>query len=196
MTSPPTTYAVHDEDTSFCSNCKQLLSQLDSQVERQAYLKRDLSSLASALAEEEDMRASVEQDKEALEEDVADITSALFSALNQILMDEVTDRDGLVQINRETNGKLVQVLDAWDTRDARLKQVKGLLVELDSAVHTSAHVSHTMSHRYSQPPMNATLSRFTSRSSTSSGSHPLRYSIDQPSPVDTNTIRIDGFILS
>ncbi|OBZ87596.1 Rab-3A-interacting protein [Choanephora cucurbitarum] len=195
----PTTYAVHDEDTSFCSNCKQLLTQLDAQVERQAYLKRDLSALASALSEEEDIRSSLEQDKEALEEDVADITSALFTSLNQIFMDEVTDRDGLVQTNRETNGKLDRVLDAWDLRDSRLKQLKDLLIELDSAVHTSANASGAISRRYSQQQhTSATISRFTARSSTSSGSHPLRFSVDQQSQYrcDNNTIRIDGFVLS
>lgn len=202
----PTTYAVSDEDnTNFCSNCKQLLSQLDSQVERQAYLKRDLNSLASALSEEEDTRSAVEQDKEALEEDVADITSALFQSLNQILMDEVTDRDGLVQIHRETNGKLTSVLDAWDTRDLRLKQVKDLLVEMDSVVHQSANASCTFSRRYSQqqqispaPTPNTAVSRLAGRSSMT---HPLRFSIDQQitqyhNQRQDNTIRIDGFILA
>jgi hypothetical protein len=209
----PTTYAVNDEDnTNFCSNCKQLLSQLDSQVERQAYLKRDLSSLASALSEEEDIRSAVEQDKEALEEDVADITSALFLSLNQILMDEVTDRDGLVQIHRETNGKLTCVLDAWDTRDLRLKQVKELLVELDSVVHQSANASCTFSRRYSQqqqtqhqqkspvlaPTTSNAVSRLTAKNSMT---HPLRFSIDQQVSQyhhqrQDNTIRIDGFILA
>ncbi|KAI8643439.1 hypothetical protein BD408DRAFT_482075 [Parasitella parasitica] len=206
----PTTYAVNDDQdhTSFCVNCKQLLSQLDSQVERHAYLKRDLSSLASALSEEEDIRSAVEQDKEILEQETADITSALFLSLNQILMDEVTDRDGIIQIHRETNGKLSQILDAWDTRDARLKQVKDLLVELDSVVHQSANASCTISHRYQQqqqqqinqqksPALTPTTSnyRLTSRSAMrlpsldSSSSSSSKYH-------DTYTIRIDGFVLA
>lgn len=218
----PTTYAVNDDQdhTSFCTNCKQLLSQLDSQVERQAYLKRDLSSLASALSEEEDIRAAVEQDKELLEQDVGDITSALFLSLNQILMDEVTDRDGIIQIHRETNGKLAQILDAWDTRDLRLKQVKDLLIELDSVVHQSANASSTISRRYSQQqqqqqqphqqqqqikqhkspvptPTNSNY-RLSSRSAMrlpsidSSGSSSMHHSRHH----DTNTIRIDGFVLA
>ncbi|CEP08927.1 hypothetical protein [Parasitella parasitica] len=204
----PTTYAVSDDQdhTSFCTNCKQLLLQLDSQIERHAYLKRDLSSLASTLSEEEDIRSAVEQDKEILEQEVADITSALFLSLNQILMDEVTDRDGIIQIHRETDGKLSQILDAWDARDARLKQVKDLLVELDSVVHQSANASCTISHRYQQqqqikqqksPALTPTTSsyRLTSRSAMrlpsldSSSSTNSKY-------LDTYTIRIDGFVLA
>lgn len=215
----PTTYIVNNDDgnANFCTNCKQLLTQLDQQIEQKAYLKRDLNSLASALSDEEDIRSTIEQDKEALEQDVGDITSALFLALNQILMDEVSDRDGLVQMNRETTGKLSPVLDAWDTRDLRLKQVKDLLVQLDSVVHQSANASCTIARRYSHlphqqqqqqkspvptPTTSTTMSRLAARTSLINGNnnHPLRFSIDQAQPqyrLDSkNTIRIDGFILS
>ncbi|KAI9486763.1 MAG: hypothetical protein EXX96DRAFT_550502 [Benjaminiella poitrasii] len=202
-TPPSTIYAAHDEDnTSFCTNCKQLLGQLDIQVEKQAYLKRDLSSLASALSEEEDIRSMVEQDKRALEEDVTDITTCLFETLNEILMDEVTNKEGIIQIHRETQGKLTPVLDAWDARETRLKQIKDLLIELDSVISQSTHASCTISHRYSQassspvPTLAApsTVSRLTNRTSTS---HPSRILLDQPiHRHDTNMIRIDGFILS
>ncbi|KAG2204298.1 hypothetical protein INT47_009340 [Mucor saturninus] len=188
----PTFLINNDDDTdSFCINCKQLLTQLDGQIEQKAYLKRDLNSLASALSEEEEIRSTIEQDKEALEIDVGDITSSLFSSLNHILMDEVTDRDGLVQIHRETGGKLTSVLDAWDTRDNRLKQLKDLLIQLDSVVHQSANGSCTLAHRYSQPQ--PIVSRLANRIS-----HPLRFSsIDlSPKPSNTNTVRIDGFILT
>lgn len=194
----PSTYAVHDDDTnSFCTNCKQLLSQLDSQVEKQAYLKRDLSSLASALSEEEDIRSMIEQDKEGLEEDVANLTSSLFLILNQILMDEVTDRDGLVLLNRETEGKLFSVLNAWDHRDSQLKQVKELLVQLDSIVHTSANASCAFSRRYSQqqqqqqafspiptPTVSNTRSRLFNNHRSSASIRP------------DSGIRIDGFVLT
>lgn len=205
----PTTYVVNNDDdnNNFCTNCKQLLTQLDQQIEQKAYLKRDISSLASALSDEEDIRSTVEQDKEALEHDVGDITSSLFLALNQILMDEVTDRDGLVQIHRETMGKLSHVLDAWDTRDLRLKQVKELLVQLDSVVHQSANASCTIARRYSSYPQpsssSSSIPTVSRLARTSFINHPLRFSIDQQqvqqqnnSRIDRNTIRIDGFILS
>jgi hypothetical protein len=204
------------DDSHFCTNCKQLLAQLDQQIEQKAYLKRDLSSLASALSEEESLRATVEQDKEALEEDVEDITSSLFTTLNQILMDEVTDRDGLVKLSREQNGKLEFVLDAWDLRDSRLRQVKDLLVQLDSAVHQSTNTSATISRRYSQypdqrqsfdgdedEPLSPTVTRF----SSTRASHPLRFSVNMDDSIvhghrrskgnaQNRTIRIDGFVFS
>ena len=203
-------YVINNDDgnTNFCSNCKQLLTQLDQQIEQKAYLKRDLSSIASALSEEEDIRSTIEQDKEALEEDVEDVTSALFLALNQILMDEITERDGLIQLHRETEGKLDSVLDAWDARDVRLNQVKDLLVQLDSVVHQSANASCTIARRYSHFPQqrspdstlatSTTVSRLAARNSfANSNSHPLRFSIDrQESNSVKNTIRIDGFVLS
>ncbi|KAI8054891.1 hypothetical protein BDF21DRAFT_456413 [Thamnidium elegans] len=204
-TTIPTTYVVNNDDdnNNFCTNCKQLLTQLDQQIEQKAYLKRDISSLASALSDEEDIRSTVEQDKEALEQDVGDITSSLFLALNQILMDEVTDRDGLVQIHRETMGKLSHVLDAWDTRDLRLKQVKELLVQLDSVVHQSANASCTIARRYSSHPQPSSIPTVSRLARTSFINHPLRFSIDQQQVqqqnnhrIDRNTIRIDGFILS
>lgn len=191
----PTFLINNDDDTnSFCINCKQLLTQLDGQIEQKAYLKRDLNSLASALSEEEEIRTTIEQDKEALEVDVGDITTSLFSSLNHILMDEVTDRDGIVQIHRETGGKLNSVLDAWDTRDNRLKQLKDLLIQLDSVVHQSANGSCTLAHRYSQSPSPSQpiVSRLANRIS-----HPLRFSsIDLGQKSPQNTVRIDGFILT
>lgn len=198
----PSTYAVHDDDNSFCTNCKQLLAQLDAQVEKQAYLKRDLGALASALSEEEDVRSMIEQDKEALEEDVANMTSSLFSIFNQILMDEVTDRDGLVKLNRETDGKLGQVLDAWDHRDSQLKQVKELLVQLDSIVHTSANASCAFSRRYSQQQQQQQKQQFspiptpTVSNARSSRLFGNRNSTRFDSVRPDSSIRIDGFVLT
>lgn len=136
---PNGTILPPEEDaTHFCTNCRQLLAQLDQQIEQRAYLKRDLNALASALSEEEAIRANIEQVKESLEEDIQDIMSSMFKTLNCILMDEVADRDGLVRLDRETGGKLAGVLQAWDTREERLKEFKEQLIELDAAVNQSA----------------------------------------------------------
>lgn len=216
------TFIVDDEHSNFCTNCKQLLTQLDQQIEQKAYLKRDLSCLASALADEEDLRSTIEQDKEALEQDVADITSSLFLLLNQIIMDEVTDRDGIIQLHRETQGKLNSVLDAWDQRDGRLKELKDILVELDSVVHSSANSSATITRRYSQFNNNSNnnnnyatsrVSNYAANSSTTihrlanRTSSMLNTSFSAAGALDIKhhhkqqngqgkTIRIDGFILN
>lgn len=133
-------------ENTFCGNCRQLLAQLDQQIEQKAYMKRDLNNLASALSDEEQLRFSVEEVKESLEEDIQDVTTSLFKLLNCILMDEVMDREGLVQLDRETNGKLTDVLRAWDVREERLREIKEQLVELDAAVHQSSNASDRLNH--------------------------------------------------
>ncbi|ORZ20295.1 hypothetical protein BCR42DRAFT_205427 [Absidia repens] len=121
-----------------CANCRQLLTQLDQQIEQKAYLKRDLGALASALAEEEQVRESVEQSRLDLVDDIQEITTSLFGSLNQVVMDEVTEREGLLRLNRELDGALVNVLQSWDVRDQRLKEMKELLVDLDASAHQTA----------------------------------------------------------
>ncbi|KAI9245831.1 hypothetical protein BDA99DRAFT_527552 [Phascolomyces articulosus] len=142
----------------FCSNCRQLLAQLDQQIEQKAYMKRDLSSLASALSEEEQLRYSIEQVKDSLEEDIQEVTTDLFKTLNAILMDEVNDREGLVHLDRETGGKLTRVLQAWDTREERLRDIKEQLVELDAAVNQSATATERLG-RYRQDDFDTVLPR-------------------------------------
>ncbi|KAI8393913.1 uncharacterized protein BYT42DRAFT_552652 [Radiomyces spectabilis] len=201
---PRTSYVPHAisalADTTFCANCRQLLTQLDQQIEQKAYLKRDLASLASALAEEEQLRVVVEQAKEAVEEDVEEITSSLFTALNQILMDEVTDRDGLVRMNRDTDGKFAGVLQAWDVREKRLKQMKELLVELDSVTHQGNSYASRIPQ---EDELTSSISRMSFHGRHSSGS--FRFSGLSQTLVPLNaeeaiqglsnkTVRIDGLI--
>ncbi|KAG2221226.1 hypothetical protein INT45_013937 [Circinella minor] len=142
------------DHSNFCGNCRQLLTQLDQQIEQKAYMKRDLSSLASALSEEEQLRFSIEQVKDSLEEDIQDVTADLFKTLNSILMDEVNDREGLLRLDRETGGKLTSVLQAWDSREERLREIKEQLVELDAAVNQSTTASERLS-RYRQDDFDA-----------------------------------------
>ncbi|CAO3608257.1 unnamed protein product [Cunninghamella echinulata] len=137
----------HDTTSSIdhCMNCQQLLAQLDQQIEQKAYLKRDISALASQLSDEEVSREQLEIAQQDLLDDIEDIASSLFNALNQILMDEVTDREGLLKLNRDCDGKLINILQSWDTREGRLKQIKDLLIELDASLHQSS--TTILSHR-------------------------------------------------
>ncbi|KAI9490763.1 hypothetical protein BDB00DRAFT_768251 [Zychaea mexicana] len=189
----------------FCSNCRQLLAQLDQQIEQKAYMKRDLSSLASALSEEEQLRFSIEQVKDSLEEDIQDVTASLFRTLNTILMDEVNDRDGLVRLDRDTGGKLATVLQAWDIREERLRDIKEQLVELDAAVNQSTTATERLS-RYRQDDFDAAAvlprSRMMRHSSLrlSSPTSPL-VPLSEDESINNNslllpnkTVRIDGVV--
>ncbi|CAO3625170.1 unnamed protein product [Cunninghamella blakesleeana] len=126
-----------------CINCQQLLNQLDQQIEQKAYLKRDISALASQLSEEEIAREQLEIAQQDLMDDIEDITSSLFNSLNQILMDDVTDHEVILKLNREFDGRLAHIIQSWDTRESRLKQMKEYLIELDASLHQS---STTLTH--------------------------------------------------
>lgn len=201
---PPTfAAAVHDE-TTFCTNCRQLLEQLDQQIEQKAYLKRDLSSLASALSEEEQVRFNVQQVKESLEEDIQHVTSLLFKTLNCILMDDVTDHEDLVRLDRELGGnKLQGILRAWDIREERLKEIKELLVDLDAAAQQSACATERLGRfRQDDHDAPAILPRLsTNRQSALRFSSPpsplVPLSEDESSSQHSQpkkTIRIDGLV--
>ncbi|KAI8141907.1 hypothetical protein BJV82DRAFT_617920 [Fennellomyces sp. T-0311] len=189
-------------DGSFCGNCRQLLAQLDQQIEQKAYMKRDLSSLASALSEEEQLRFSIEQVKDSLEEDIQEVTASLFRTLNSVLMDEVNDRDGLVRLDRETGGKLSSVLQAWDTREERLRDIKEQLVDLDAAVNQSTTATERLG-RYRQDDFDASAILPRSRmmrhsslrlSSPTSPLVPLSEDESLSHLLPNRTIRIDGLV--
>ncbi|RUS34023.1 hypothetical protein BC938DRAFT_482789 [Jimgerdemannia flammicorona] len=114
--------------TAFCPNCRQLLSQLDQQIEQKAYLKRDMSSLAANLAEEQELRVNIEHAKELLETDVDELVSAMFDLVNRTIMDEAEASASGVAGNR-------------DVREGRLHDMKTILVELDSAKRRATNVS-------------------------------------------------------
>ncbi|KAI9323368.1 hypothetical protein BX666DRAFT_1886125 [Dichotomocladium elegans] len=194
------------QEQGFCSNCKQLLTQLDQQIEQKAYMKRDLSALASALSEEEQLRFSIEEVKESLEEDIRDVTTNLFKVLNCILMDEIMDREGLIQLDREMGGKLANVLKAWDVREERLKDIKEQLVDLDAAVHQSATESDRINRR-SEDAVQSVLPNRLSMIRHSSIHHPRISSPASPLvPLseddslqgiaigNTRTVRLDGLV--
>ncbi|KAI8987653.1 hypothetical protein BDF20DRAFT_910231 [Mycotypha africana] len=197
--------------SSFCTNCKQLLSQLDAQVEKQAFLKRDLDSLASALNDEEQTRLLIEQDKLELEHDVEVITCSLFTYLNEMLMDEMNNRKELIQLDRDLKGKLFQMVDAWNVRGERLKQMKELLVELDSTVHQSSNLTscasvrrasfHQRYHQQKRSSFSSTSTAVTQSSLSDSSSNTNRHDSslawysNESNATQTNVIRLDGIML-
>ncbi|KAI8877184.1 hypothetical protein K501DRAFT_278707 [Backusella circina FSU 941] len=118
-----------------CINCKQLLNQLDDQLEQRAYLKRDLNLLASALKESKKSSTCLESKTKKMCREIQVINSALFTVLNEIYISQVTNREHLRHQDKF-------VLDLWDARDTPLAELKQLLVQLhsftdeeDGAVH-------------------------------------------------------------
>lgn len=112
----------------FCSNCRQLLVQLDQQIEQKAYLKRDVSALASNLTEEQEIRNNIERAKELLETDVDELVGAMFDLVNRTIMDDA-------------EASATGSVSNQDVRGDRLRDMKTILVELDSAKRRSTNVS-------------------------------------------------------
>ncbi|KAI9276044.1 hypothetical protein BY458DRAFT_546253 [Sporodiniella umbellata] len=123
------------KSTIYCTHCKPLLTQLNSQIEQKSYLRRDLGSLATALSKKEAVCSVLEQDKRQLESEVQAATASLFSALNQFWMDEAMDRACLALLDQELQGKLTAV--QRPAREPRLSEMKACLVRLDSALQKS-----------------------------------------------------------
>ncbi|CAG8504851.1 16543_t:CDS:2 [Dentiscutata heterogama] len=116
-----------------CPNCNTLLSQVDQHVEERAYLKRDLSALALSLAEEQSLRSQIQNNKESLEREIDEWINAMFEKVNQMVFDEANTREELECLNRETKGKMDNSLKSSESRQDRLREMKLLLVHLDSA---------------------------------------------------------------
>ncbi|RIB22364.1 hypothetical protein C2G38_2243344 [Gigaspora rosea] len=130
----PTPGPVPDtlQNNNICPNCNTLLSQVDQHVEERAYLKRDLSALALSLAEEQTLRSQIQNSKESLEREIDEWINAMFEKVNQMVFDEANTREELESLNRETKGKMDNSLQSSESRQDRLREMKLLLVHLDS----------------------------------------------------------------
>jgi hypothetical protein len=83
--------------------------------------------LASALKESNNGSARLESKTKKMCLEIQDINSALFTVLNEIYINQVTNREFLRHQDRF-------ILDLWDARDAPLAQLKQLFVQLDSSI--------------------------------------------------------------
>ncbi|CAG8450023.1 505_t:CDS:2 [Funneliformis mosseae] len=120
----------HSEN--LCPNCNTLLAQVDQHLEERAYLKRDLSALAISLSEEQTIRAQIQASKEHLEQEIDEWVNAMFEKVNQMVFDEANVREELEILNRECKGKLKNSIKSSGTRQDRLRELKLLLVHLDT----------------------------------------------------------------
>ncbi|KAG2179810.1 hypothetical protein INT43_003593 [Umbelopsis isabellina] len=129
------------QSSSFCSNCKQLLEQLDHHIEEKAFLKRDLKHLAATLVQEQQTRADVSHAKESLESDVDELGRSLIKVLNQIIMEEAGEQEALLRLNRQYPNMLSNTIMCWESRHQKLLDMKDVIFELDSAIQQSSQIS-------------------------------------------------------
>ncbi|CAG8440386.1 5073_t:CDS:2 [Ambispora leptoticha] len=159
---------VSHQTQSICPNCESLLAQVDQHIEERAYIKRDLSALAISLSEEQTLRMQIQSAKEDLESEIDDWVNAMFEKVNQMVFDEANSREDLEILNRETKGKLTEALKASASREDRLREMKLLLVHLDSTKQRQAVQTST-------PAPGGVLSRASS----------IRRSIMSNSPINS-----------
>ncbi|RIA82221.1 hypothetical protein C1645_788758 [Glomus cerebriforme] len=126
------------QTANLCPNCNTLLAQVDQHIEERAYLKRDLSALAISLSEEQAIRAQIQVSKENLEQEIDDWVNAMFDKVNQMVFDEAATREELESLNRECKGKLENTIKSSGTRQDRLRELKLLLVHLDTTKQRQA----------------------------------------------------------
>ncbi|CAG8535442.1 10762_t:CDS:2 [Acaulospora morrowiae] len=135
---PPPGPVPDISQTNLCPNCNTLLAQVDQHIEERAYLKRDLSALAVSLTEEQTLRAQVQASKDYLEMEIDEWINAMFEKVNQMVFDEANSREELELLNRETKGKMENALKSSGSRQDRLRELKLLLVHLDSTKQRQA----------------------------------------------------------
>ncbi|GES75855.1 guanine nucleotide exchange factor for Rab-3A [Rhizophagus clarus] len=126
------------QTANLCPNCNTLLAQVDQHIEERAYLKRDLSALAISLSEEQAIRAQLQVSKENLEQEIDDWINAMFDKVNQMVFDEANTHEELETLNREFKGKLENSIKSSGTRQDRLRELKLLLVHLDTTKQRQA----------------------------------------------------------
>jgi hypothetical protein len=126
------------QTANLCPNCNTLLAQVDQHIEERAYLKRDLSALAISLSEEQAIRAQLQASKENLEQEIDDWINAMFEKVNEMVFDEANTREELEILNRELKGKLESSIKSSGTRQDRLRELKLLLVHLDTTKQRQA----------------------------------------------------------
>ncbi|CAG8518109.1 1244_t:CDS:2 [Scutellospora calospora] len=128
----PSSSVSNSKSENFCSSCNTLLAQVDQHIEERTYLKRDLSALAVSLAEKETLCVKIQSSKESLEQEIDDWINGMFEKINQLVFDEANTREELEYLNRETKGKLENALKSSGSRQDKLREMKTLLVHLDS----------------------------------------------------------------
>jgi len=126
------------QTANLCPNCNTLLAQVDQHIEERAYLKRDLSALAISLSEEQTIRTQIQISKENLEQDIDDWVNAMFDKVNQMVFDEANTREELEILNREFKNKLENPIKDSGTRQDRLRELKLMLVHLDTTKQRQA----------------------------------------------------------
>ncbi|CAJ0909918.1 10331_t:CDS:2 [Entrophospora sp. SA101] len=115
-----------------CTNCNILLVQIDQFIDDRAYLKRDLSKLATSLSKEQTIRKQIQASRKNLEQEIDRWVNVMFEKVNHMVSDEARIREELGLLNREYDGKFESLIKTSDIRQEQLRELKSLLIHIDS----------------------------------------------------------------
>ncbi|KAJ3088899.1 rab guanine nucleotide exchange factor S2 [Quaeritorhiza haematococci] len=129
-----------------CTQCRELMLQLDHYQDTVNYLKRDVTVLANQLEEERATRDRIQLSKDILDQELEELTAQLFDQANRMVIDEARMRDQLETSNRELQGELKDLLKKCETREDELRDLKRSLFAIEAAkarfnYHVSPHGS-------------------------------------------------------
>ncbi|CAJ0641977.1 8552_t:CDS:2 [Entrophospora sp. SA101] len=82
-----------------CTNCNILLVQIDQFIDDRAYLKRDLSKLATSLSKEQTIRKQIQASRKNLEQEIDRWVNVMFEKVNHMVSDEARIREELDKIS-------------------------------------------------------------------------------------------------
>nr|CAG8437249.1 8753_t:CDS:2 [Entrophospora candida] len=115
-----------------CTNCNLLLVQIDQFIDDRAYLKRDLSKLATSLSKEQTIRKQIQASRKNLGQEIDRWVNVMFEKVNHMVSDEARVREELGLLNREYDGKFESLIKTSDIRQEQLRELKSLLIHIDS----------------------------------------------------------------
>nr|CAG8438605.1 3841_t:CDS:2 [Entrophospora candida] len=82
-----------------CTNCNLLLVQIDQFIDDRAYLKRDLSKLATSLSKEQTIRKQIQASRKNLGQEIDRWVNVMFEKVNHMVSDEARVREELDKIS-------------------------------------------------------------------------------------------------
>ncbi|CAJ0909878.1 10321_t:CDS:2 [Entrophospora sp. SA101] len=101
-------------------------------IDDRAYLKRDLSKLATSLSKEQTIRKQIQASRKNLEQEIDRWVNVMFEKVNHMVSDEARIREELGLLNREYDGKFESLIKTSDIRQEQLRELKSLLIHIDS----------------------------------------------------------------
>lgn len=120
-----------------CTNCIELMLRIDHLTDQVSYLKRDVMTLGTYLAEERSIKERIQLSKDMLDQEVEELTAQMFDQANRMVIDEAKLREHFENSNYVLKGELKDLLKKFLNRGQELKDLKKCLVALDAAKQRS-----------------------------------------------------------